>query len=109
MEGLRWERTVLLSTPSMRTDFFRPMRRAVTDLNLARKKKNKFDGGHRSSRNNNGVPVVSVQYDVPKTPPSPMMYRYRRHHTPCTTPQTNVQGQKNKTEDKNSKYFLVVF
>lgn len=106
MEGLRWERTVLLSTPSMRTDFFRPMRRAVTDLNLARKRKNKFDPSPRSGRASNVVPVVSVQYDVPKTPPSPMMYRYRRHHTPCTGSQGTLQGQKNKGDEKNSKFSI---
>ena len=103
MEGLRWERTVLLSTPTMRTDFFRPMRRAVTDLSFARKRRNKGDTGLRSSRSNQVVPVVSVQYDVPKTPPSPMMYRYRRHHTPCATNSGPPQTQKNKTEEKQSK------
>ena len=103
MEGLHWERTVLLSTPSMRTDFFRPMRRAVTDLSFVRKRRNRYDSGVRSSRSKQAVPVVSVQYDVPKTPPTPVVYRYRRHHTPCTS-QGPPPGQKNKGEEKYSEF-----
>ncbi|WAR24020.1 hypothetical protein MAR_037689 [Mya arenaria] len=36
----------------------------------------------RQNGRGNYVPVVSVQYDVPMSPPSPLMYRIRRLGTP---------------------------
>ncbi|XP_045157454.2 putative uncharacterized protein DDB_G0279653 isoform X2 [Mercenaria mercenaria] len=100
MEGisLRMEKTVILPSATARTDYFRPygIKRALTDLTvLPRKRQEKDTEGRQTSRGNH-VPVVSVQYDVPRTPPSPLMYRFRRLHTPLSSGQTS----RPKSEDR---------
>lgn len=88
------------------TNFFRPMfmKRSVTDLVTVPSKKRgrnvESDVSRQNARPGSQVPVVSVQYDVPKTPPSPLMYRIRR----LNTPQSNHMPSRSKSEDRISKY-----
>ena len=107
MEGIsiRWDREVILNSPGMRKDLFRPMKRAVTDLSLSGKRKEKTDLGDKArptqAEKGNHVPVVSVQYDVPKVPTSPMlMFRYRKSHTQVALREPN---QRAKSETKLGK------
>ena len=109
MEGVSIpvNKNVGINSGNMRsaTNFFRPMfvKRSVTDLvSLPRKGrvKNESESTRQTSRVGNHVPVVSVQYDVPKTPPSPLMYRIRR----LNTPQSNFMTARSKTEERISKY-----
>lgn len=105
MEGitLHMEKTIILPPATARTDYFRPygMKRSQTDLTLsARKRYEKVDFDARQNSRGNHVPVVSVQYDVPKTPPSPLMYRIRKLHTQLSS----GQNGRSKSEDRISKY-----
>lgn len=105
MEGitLHMEKTIILPPATARTDYFRPygMKRSQTDLTLsARKRHEKVDFEARQNSRGNHVPVVSVQYDVPKTPPSPLMYRIRKLHTQLS----GGQNGRSKGEDRISKY-----
>lgn len=110
MEGisLHVDTAVHLTPTSVKTDYFRPscMKRSVTDLNsLPKKRSDRADLETRQSARGNHVPVVSVLYDVPKTPPSPLMYRFRRLHTP-------LSGQavgRARSEERISKFFHYFF
>lgn len=109
MEGVSipMDKNLMFNSGNMRstTNFFRPMfvKRSVSDLvSVPRKKlgKSESDAARQNSRAGSQVPVVSVQYDVPRTPPSPLMYRIRR----LNTPQSNFMSSRSKTEDRISKY-----
>jgi hypothetical protein len=110
MEGitLRMEKTMIFPPASARADYFRPsgLKRSLTDLTVVpRKRHEKVDSERRQNSRGNHVPVVSVQYDVPKTPPSPLMYRFRRLHTPLSGSQTS----RPKSEDRISEYIQRYF
>jgi len=92
------DKNILTTTGNSRGNFFRPMfvKRSLSDLSSLPKKRN---GGRdsvdiRTNRSGNVVPVVSVHYDVPRTPPSPLMYRIKR----LSTPQTGYN--RSKSEEK---------
>lgn len=107
MDGisLQMEKTVILPPATHRTDYFRPhgMKRSITDIApMPGKRHEKYDLEARQTLRGNQVPVVSVQYDVPKTPPSPLMYRFRRLHTPLPGTQTNGRS---RSEDRLSMIF----
>lgn len=89
------------SASVVRMDYFRPswIKRSNTDIGNSKKRSDKLElTDARQSSRANPMPVVSVQYDVPKTPPSPLMYRFRRLHTPLSG-----QGSRGRSEERVSK------
>lgn len=107
MEGITFpmDKSTLENQTHARSNCFRPMfmKRSMTDLTCLPNKRHVFveTGDTRQFPRPNNVPVVSVQYDVPKMPSSPLIYRIRRLNTP-------ISGYgRSKTEENiriNSKY-----
>lgn len=103
--SLQMEKTVNLPLATHRPDYFRPhgMKRSITDIApMPGKRHENADLEARQTLRGNQVPVVSVQYNVPKTPPSPLMYRFRRIHTLLPGTQTNGRS---KIDDRLSMLF----
>ncbi|KAH3696219.1 hypothetical protein DPMN_083684 [Dreissena polymorpha] len=90
MEGIKYpmDKITLENQTHAKSNCFRPMfvKRSMTDLTCLSRKRHVIveRGDMRQFSRANNVPVVSVQYDVPKMPSSPLIYRIRRLNTPIS-------------------------